>query len=326
MRSGKTTRPPAAVFDLPQPLKDFLRGKAQWDPVAAEAFLDDEKATIAKIRAIGLMPERSSHGIDVGRYVFTSARLAKNFAEALMLDARLAADRGDAATALESIRAAKGLGDHLHLIETPTLLAATIQIIVQTSLEEFVLTEIIPALSGGKVDPGAWENVLRPGASPPAEFARLMKGEWSVTVRYFLIPHLLNGEIALDPEASGDFLDAHAATFAEIVRSHEYAELSDLPKLDMPPEPDLTHLPDIAQELLEIFQIGIGAWRKGWDRAQSASARTQAAFAILKGLPVPKDRIYSLDYRWDPATRELAMPAGAQFDEMGIEPIIVPIP
>ncbi|MEY4569546.1 MAG: hypothetical protein RLZZ398_985 [Verrucomicrobiota bacterium] len=31
----------------------------------------------------------------------------------------------------------------------------------------------------------------------------------------------------------------------------------------------------------------------------------QAAFAIMKNQPIPKDPIYGQDYRWDPATRPI---------------------
>ena len=66
------------------------------------------------------------------------------------------------------------------------------------------------------------------------------------------------------------------------------------------------------------------AWRKGWDRAQSTSAMTQAAFAIMKNQPIPRDPVYGQDYRWDPVTRQLAMPADKEFDAIEIKPITVP--
>jgi hypothetical protein len=53
---------------------------------------------------------------------------------------------------------------------------------------------------------------------------------------------------------------------------------------------------------------------------------TQAAFAIMKNQPVPTDPVYGQHYRWDPATRQLSMPAGEAFDTMQIKPITVPKP
>ncbi len=73
-----------------------------------------------------------------------------------------------------------------------------------------------------------------------------------------------------------------------------------------------------------MIYIGASAWRKGWDRAQSSFAMTQAAFAIMKGQPIPQDPVYGVDYRWDPATRQLSMPAGEVFDQLEIKPITVP--
>ncbi|MEO7100986.1 MAG: hypothetical protein ABI162_16640 [Luteolibacter sp.] len=313
-------------LSLPKELDQYLSHEGAWNAEAAKTWLAQQKALVDEIRAIGLMPEASVNGIAVDRWGFIPARLARDCAQSLMLEARLAAEQGDTAAAFLSIQAAKGLADHFTEVETPTLLGVTVQIILQLSLEKFTLTQILPILPAGQLDPTAWKQVLNPIVSPPSEFARYMKGEWSVTTRQYVLPMLLDAE---DPDVitdGGDFLDAYVAPFVDIVRTHDGAAITDLPNLDSFRVGDLSHLSRNGRKLGEILSIGARAWRKGWERSQSASAMTQAAFAIMKGQPIPQDPIYRQDYRWDPVTRQLSMPAGKNFDDMGIKPITVPKP
>lgn len=313
-------------LDFPKELSDYLIKKESWNSEAAKLWLTQQKPLLDEIRAIGLMPERSANGIPVDRWGFFPTGLAKSCGDALMIEARLAAEEGNPTAALESVRAVKGLADHLSEIETPTLLSATVQILMQLSLETRVLNEIIPALPAGQVDPAAWENALNPTVSGPAEFARLMKGEWSVGSRHFLLPMLLDAEEPKLPPDPGELLDAYSLNFLEIARIHEAADIKDLPTLEMPPAPDSSHLSRASRGMTEVLSIGCMSWRKGWDRAQSVSAMTQAAFAIMKGQPIPNDPIYGQPYVWDPTTRKLSPPNSEVFQKIDLKPIIVPKP
>ena len=323
----KAANPKVATgIDFPKELDDFLNHQGTWNAEAARNWLTEKKPLMDEIRAIGQMPDESVNGIAVERWAFMGARLAKNSVEGLILEARLAAEQGDASTALESIRTARGLADHFTGVETPTLLAATVQILIHLELEKFALAEIMPALPAGQLDPAAWEQALNPTVSAPSEFARYMKGEWTTTTRQYVLPMILDAE---DPDVitdGGDYLDAHAAPFVETVRLYESAKLTDLPTLDLPMTADFNHLSRNARKLGEILFIGARSWNKGWNRSQSITAMTQAAFTIMKGQPVPQDPIYGQSYRWDPATRQLSMPAGEAFDQMDIKPITVPKP
>ena len=313
-------------LDFPKELSDYLSQNGTWNSDAAKVWLNQHKTLIDEIRAIGLMPERSVNGIPTERWGFIPARFAKTCGEALIIEARLAAEQGDPAAALESIRAVKGLADHLSEVETPTLLAVTVKILLQLSLEKRVLSDIIPALPAGQIDPAVWENALNPIVAQPAEFARIMKGEWNASSRYYLVPMLLDAEDPKSPPDGGELLDAFSLNYLQIARVHETAVLKDLPTLAMPPAPDTSHLSRASRQAMESISIGSMAWRKGWDRAQSSSALTQAAFAIMKNQPIPQDPVYGQAYRWDPATRQLSMPAGKTFDALDIKPITVPKP
>lgn len=313
-------------IDFPKALDGYLNHQGAWNADAAKAWLAQQKSLVDEIHAIGLLPDQSVNGIPIDRWGFIAARFGKNCEEILVLEARVAAEQGDVAAALESVRAAKGLADHFSGIETPTLLAATVNILMQLNLENHVLRDIIPALPPGQVDPAVWEKVLNPTVSSPAEFARLMKGEWSASNRQWLLPFVLDAEGPDCPPDGGDALDLYALGFLETVRSHETATLTDLPILQILPMADTSHLSRSSRRVVEILNIGTSAWRKGWDCAQSKFAMTQAAFAIMKGQPIPQDPVYGQDYRWDPATRQLSMPAGKTFDAMDIKPITVPKP
>jgi hypothetical protein len=322
MKSGSPTG--VAQIDFPKELDDYLNNKGAWNPESAKAWLAQQKPLLDEVRAIGLMPDQSVNGIPIERWGFINARLVKGCGDALMVEARAAAGDGDAAGALESVRAGKGLADHLGEVETPSTLAATVQFLLQLSLENRVMADIIPSLPADQVDPVAWEDVVRPTVSQPAGFARLVRAEWSASSRYYLLPMLLDAEDPKNPPDSAEVLDLYSMCFLETVHLHEGAAISDLPTLEVPLMSDDSHLSRSGREAMSMIYLDARAWRKGWDRAQSVFAMDQAAFAILKGELIPKDPIYGTDYQWDPVTRQLSMPAGKEFEGMKIKPIIVP--
>ena len=313
-------------LDLPKELSDYMNQNGTWNSAAAKVWLDQHKPLLDEIRAIGLLPDRSVNGIPTERWGYIPARFAKTCGDVLIIEARLAAEQGDPAAALESVRAAKGLADHFSEVETPTLLAATVHSLIQLNLAGRVLNDIIPALPAGQVDPAAWENALNLTVPGPAEYARLMKGEWSAMNRHFLLPMLLDGENPKNPPDGGELLDYYSLFQLETVRRHESATLSDLPTLELPPMADASHLSRPSRQMVQDLTTGSSAWRRGWLHAHSVFAMTQAAFAIMKGQPLPQEPIYGVDYRWDPATRQLSMPPGNDFEAMGIKPITVPKP
>ena len=182
-------------------------------------------------------------------------------------------------------------------------------------------------LPAGKTDVSAWRAALDPVPREPGDYARVMTGEWHVTGRYWLLPPVADTEdpkYPTDPEA---LLDAYSGTFLEIVSTHRGQPFSRLPDIDIPGgPPNLSHLSRSSREIMEMLWVGAKAWRKGWDRAQSSAAMTEAAFAIMQGQAMPNDPVYGLPYRWDPATRELSAPDSQAFKDMDIKPIKVPKP
>lgn len=323
MKAATTIHTP--TIGLGTAFGEYLNGKQPWDPAAASNWMKANAALMDEIRAMGQLTEASSDGISVDRYSFMPARLAKECADALMMEARLAAENGDAAAAMESLSAARGLGHHFTAIESPTLLHATMSILIQMEIERRVFAEILPALPPGSRDPAAWEAVVRPEVKPPAEFGRLMKGEWSVTLREWILPPMLDPGETKGPPDPGALLDAYSMPFAQLVASHENARLGDDIPLLFDEGPQTAGLSSASRKMLEMLFVGSRAWNKGTYRAASSHGLTLAAFSVMKDGTLPMDPVRGLPYRWDPATRTLSMPATPEFDEMKIKPVVVPV-
>jgi hypothetical protein len=308
---------------FPAEITDYLQDKGPWQTEVAQKWLAENSALVAELHAIGRLTERSMNRIPVERSFSISAKLLKNFSEIFILEARLAAERGEVAAALEAVHTARNLIDHSSEIETPTLLIATVKILTQQNLAKHVLADIIPALPAGQVDPVAWENALNLPPADPAEYARLVRGEWHENIRFFMLPFVLNPDPATPCPDGGELLDFYSLHAIEICRAYESAAVKDLATLKMPPLRDASHLSDYSREFTAIMDTGSFSWVKGWTRAQSVTAMTRAAFAILKDQPIPQDPIYGFDYVWDAATRQLSFPPGVP-GEMKIPSITVP--
>lgn len=312
---------------IPQEWIKHLRDKAPWDAAAIKAWLAGEKELLDEVRTIGLLTDQSINGIEVDRYAFLPARLAKSCSEMLLMDARLAAEEGNVEGALASAQAASGLAGHFGNVETPSLLSVTVQILIQLQVQNYTMAHIMPTLPAGRLDPVAWEQAVNPQVHPPAEFARVMRGEWNVTAREYLLPMLsdtADPKYPADPEA---LIDYHAGGFLEVIGDHDSPSPADWNAINHSGiVADNSHLSRDSRELTEMLFVGTQAWSKGMIRAQNQSAMTQAAFAIMQGQPVPNDPIHGLLYRWDPSTRTLSPPDDPAFAEMNLQPLIVPSP
>ncbi|WP_193214097.1 hypothetical protein [Luteolibacter marinus] len=311
---------------LPKSWTEFINDKASWDAAAIRAWLAGEKDLLEEVRAIGSLPDQSVNGIDIDRYGFISARLGKSLTEMLLMDARLAAEEGDVDRALSSVKAATGLAAHFGNVETPSLLAVTVQILIQRQVEDFTVSHILPALPAGQLDARAWEEVVDARVRPPAEFARIMKGEWHITARQYLLPMLTDTEdpkYPVDPEA---LIDHFSGGFVQVIENYQSTSPADWTTVSPPGFPDNSHLSRESRELTDTLFVGTRAWSRGLERSQNGSGLTQAAFAILQGQPVQNDPIHNLPYRWNPATRELAAPDSPEFEGMDLPTITVPAP
>lgn len=145
-------------YKIPQELSDYFSNPERWNAEAAKTYLAQNRALVDEIRSIGLLPEQSVKGLDPLRLGFFSVNLARRSSNILEMEARLAAERGDQAAALQSMLAVQGLANHFDQIETPSLLHATVGIFVRLTAQDFLFSQILPALPPESRDIAAWEK------------------------------------------------------------------------------------------------------------------------------------------------------------------------
>lgn len=322
---SRSERDGSKTLGMPESLRQFLAGNGPWNAAEVRAWLAKEKPFLDELRSIGMLPDRSVAGIDVHRYGFINMRLAKECGEMLMLEACLAAEEGNTTAALEAVQAAKGLADHMGKIETPSLIAVTLQLLLEFQVRSYTVAYVIPSLPEGQFDPAAWEQAIHTDPGPPADFVRIIKGEWNVSAQEFLLPILSDLEdpkYPKDPEAA---IDYNASNAIELMKAYEgKASLRDWDSVTPPPLMDMSHLTQSSRDVAEMMGVGWRAWSDGLERSQHSVGMTRAAFAIMKGETLPVDPVRGLPYVWNPATRELSLPADPSFSSVKLKPVIVP--
>jgi hypothetical protein len=304
---------------------DHFRGKSPWNANSVAKWLAALQPQLDEIRTIGLMPEQSVNGIDIGQRLGMLVSL-RHDADMLLLDAHLAAENGHIARALDSVRAASGIARHLGDVETPSLVATLVKMAIQERVGNYTINAIMPAVPQGQLDPAAWDRAVNPTVPTPDEFARIMKVEWSVATRERLLPSIADVEDPKYPPDPEALLDFNAGIVLDAVTAYEGRSLADLPSISIIGFPDDRHLSRESRELSKTLSKSLQAWRERWERSVAATAMTQAAFDIMNGKPVPPDPIHGLPYRWDPAKRELSAPDDPAFKEFRLKPLIVPKP
>jgi len=280
------------------------------------AWIETNRALLDEVRAIGLMPDSSLRDVDLTSNAFGRLTLEAN--KALLVEARLLVEKGDIAGALESVRAARGLADHLMDSEAPTRLHAMIATSVRHFAQEYTLGALIPAVPADQLDLAAWRTAAISAPPSPADYARVVRGEWNASMENWLLPALLNPAESKTPSDPDMLVEAYTRSFDRMAR--EYALL---PPGPLPPGSgmvDDTGLSWRSRQIVEIYQLGGFVSNSGM--AVQSAGFYQAAFDILAGNPVPLDPVSRQPYSWNPATRELAMP-GPRGNHPVIEPVIL---
>ncbi|MDQ8192312.1 hypothetical protein [Roseibacillus persicicus] len=314
-------------LNLSNELNRMTDEEAEWNPDLFRTWREQNPDILADLLAIGLTGEQSVFGIEVSRYSFLGARTAMNGTDALLLNARLSLDEGDTVTALQSVRAVRGLADHFTEVETPTLLSATISILINHSISRYALTDLLPAVPPEQADPSAWEEALRPQLAPPSEFARLMVGEWHVISQEYFFPALSDSLDPKYPSDPGALIDYYASNYLNVAQAYSSNHQPDWISATSPGFSSPALLSRESRKHAEIFSTGAEAWSKGYQRSNHQTAMVQAAFAIMKDEPIPADPVYDLPYQWDPATRVLSPPISQNpmLKDGWLHPITVPL-
>lgn len=308
----------------PDELFGRSRESKRWKPEAVKRWLEESRSLLDQARAIALMPDQSSEGVfddELG----TDWATVSIFAEAFLMEARLFAREGNIEGALESVRVVCGLANHFRNVEAPTARQSSIGTNLQQMADRYVLLEILPDLPSGKTDVSAWENALNPTLREPEEYARMIRGQWNADMPGNFLPALADPTDADTPKDAEALAEVYTQSASSLVTGHKSLHLADIPTHPVT-YVSYKHLSLRSQRIAEErgLKPGNSRYRKGWVVAQIQTGLTRAAFAILKGQPVPNDPIHGLPYRWDPATRKLSLLDNPKYQESRVKPLILP--
>ncbi|RYD54326.1 MAG: hypothetical protein EOP83_22230 [Verrucomicrobiaceae bacterium] len=324
---------------LPENISAMLNGKSPWDAAAMAKWLEENRALVDEIKAIGLLEEQSVKGIDMQRTMFFGGRLANECSKVLLADARLAMERGDEAAALQSADAVFGLADHLDRMEMPSLLSETVAILMRINARKDIVNQILGSEGGTTADLAAWQALLAGNSETPADLANVFFGEWHHTVRSYLMPGLLgdpdylpmlmdsskaepgtNGEIR-DPDA---VVEAHLQYFASMMEQMKNSELAELPGLSANP-PDKTGLSQNGAVMMDTLFVGASAWSKGWTRSQTDGALYQAALLAASGGDLPLEPYTGKPFVIDHEAGTVSLPEDPWLDSLDYKPVKIPV-
>jgi hypothetical protein len=78
-----------------------------------------------------------------------------------------------------------------------------------------------------------------------------------------------------------------------------------------------------AAALPEILETGLKAWSKGWVRSQIVLHLQNAAFAYLRGEPLPNEPITGKPFVWDEASQSVKLPDDERLKDIEVKPLVV---
>lgn len=313
---------PSGSLDLPEEIKRMINGEG-WDADKVAAWMNEHADLIAEIMEIGLTPDQSAKGVNFPKGGFVQARLAKEAADLLLMRARLEAERGSPETSLQSLQATMGLANHLDQIETPSLLHATVSILLRLGASRQFFENVLPALPGDSLDLSAWQQNFG-ATSSPEEFGRLLIGEWHVGTRYLAMPAMVSGEAewkdVSDPEV---FLDRWADWVEAGVRGCDSTDLGHLSDTLGGIHAETDGISSHSIGMLEVVGTGLAAWSKGWVRSQIQRQQQTAAFAYLRGEPLPNEPVTGKPFVWDEASQSIRVPGDERLKDFDVKPLVI---
>lgn len=299
----------------------ILKDSAGWNSERARQWLEDNAALMAEIRAVGLLPDRSMKGIKLSPFGSTNTRLRRQCVDALCLQARIEAERGGLQDSLESMRAARGLADHADQIEGPSFLDATVALLLRKKVRETFFEDLLPLLPLSAEGLANWEDAILSSAVSPSDLSVFIRGEWHVTV-HFMIVGLVADTKVKDPSR---LLEAWADLAKRQVTACGTSNLLDLGRDLSAVRANSADLSEESAQLLEtVSGESIAEWVGGWARQGIETDLARAAFAHLKGKPIPVEPLTSKPYVWDPAARLFSLPSDVRLDSLKVEPLKLP--
>ncbi|RYD20116.1 MAG: hypothetical protein EOP88_16345 [Verrucomicrobiaceae bacterium] len=323
-RLGNGTTGEMVYVPYPVDLKSPFTKNQPWDEAAASTCVEANRALIDELKTIGRMTESSMAGKDPSDWERGLAGNSTKAAELLMLDARLAAGRGDIAGALESIRAARGLADHLGGGDA-SMMHGIFSASINSKISSFVFSSILPTIPAGQVDAAAWQAAMNPTVHQPSDFARTLRADWNSGLANHLLPMFSDTSDSSVPRDADLVVEVYTRHVLESAKQAESLGMRDLEN-NPPPVASADHLSRRGRSYAQMLGMTADSFdmRGIWERQQAGAGLTQAAFAMMNGQPVPNDPVSGKPYQWDPATRKLSMPDIPRYQKTSIKPITVP--
>ena len=319
--------PAGGGLPMSEELRDFLEGRTEWDAERVRSLLEEHAELVAEVIAISELPGASVAGMPEGFMGFIPARPWKQSADLLMAMGRLAAEDGDEQRARAHTRQAQALAGLLRDMDVPNLLAETVVVLMDLSIQKQMLAQLLPAL-GPQADLDGWSELVHSREYSAEVFAGVMRGEWNTVCEHFLLPALVDPRHPQHPPDSEALARAHAAAFVRTVSGLPGTELAVLAEGGFPLlEVEVRGLSSESREIVETLQIGSKAWAKGYARAASMVAFYDAGMELLAregagetlgpraGESLARDPIDGRAYQYDPAHRTLTRLAGGVFDK-----------
>jgi hypothetical protein len=310
-------RHPGDSFGLPAEIKRMMKGE-EWDVDKVAAWMNEHADLMAEIMEIGLTPDQSAKGVSFPKDGGVRFKLAKEATDLLLMRARMEAERGSTETSLQSLQATMGLADHLDQIETPSLLHATVSILIRSSVSNQFFKRVMPALPDDSSDLSGWHQNRESSAG---EFGRLLIGEWHTATRNITLPALVSGEEewkgVSDPEALLDrwagWVEAQAQACDRTDLGHLSNTLASI------------HVEGGGTSLDELHSF-MPLWSKAWVREQIQCQQQNAAFAYMRGEPLPNEPVTGKPFVWDEASQSITLPEDERLKEVHVDPIVIKRP
>lgn len=324
-RLGNGTTGELSTVPYSAELKSPFSKGYPWDEKAAGACVEANRELIDELKTIGLMTESSMAGMTAADWEKGLIGNSNRAAELLMLDARLAAGRGDVAGALESIRAATGLANHLGDGGDSPMMNSIFAASINSKVSAYVFSAILPNLPAGQVDAAAWQAAMNPTVQQPSDYARTLRAEWNSGLENHLLPMFSDTRDPSVPRDADQLVEDYTRHILKGVQQAESLTMGDLENVPSPVT-SADHLSRRGRSYAEMMGMTEDSFdmRGLWERNQAGAGFRQAVFAVMEGKPVPNDPVSGKPYQWDPVTRKLSMPDIPRYQKTNIKPVTVP--
>jgi len=313
------------ALKAPESLAAWFEGSGSFDRFEAKRWLLENRALLDELQAIGELPDRSIKGIAFDRWKSDCGRFELRCADALMLEARSVAEDGDEATALRRMRAVQGFAAHFSGIEVPDDHHWRIAAAIEDRMRTRVIREILPALSGDRAcHLQTWAPLLREPAAAPKDYASVLRADWQVELRQFLLPTLVN----LRDQGHAPDADALVEAFSDRMRAQIEAAGKAAAFTDLPSWNAAAAAPEkLSGECRDLYQMAMddrAAASREWLGVQIQRSLDAAAFEIMAGGPVPMEPLSGKPFVWNESRRELSLPGEPCLTRVKVEARQVP--